>query len=180
MFVLGIYGDVLNPVLRYQRADVSAGQWWRIASSSIVHLGVYHMLVNQLGLLLWQVLFGWRYSAALWFTLVLSTSIAGGVMLHFMSSPLEFYAGFSGVLHGLIAFSALHDSRRGRLNVFIFLGLWAKVLYEQMPAHGAHFLEAHMHAPVIVDAHLYGAIYGTGLALTIAVYRRLKGEFVAG
>jgi rhomboid family GlyGly-CTERM serine protease len=177
ILILGIFGDELNTLLWYQRGQVAAGQWWRLLTGCYVHLGLYHMTMNQLGFLTWQVLFGSRYSIRAWLLLVVSTSLANGIMLYLFLTPLAFYAGFSGVLHGLVAFSALLDYRRTRINIYIFAALWIKIIHEHTPLYDTNYLQTHMHAPVIVSAHLYGAIYGSILALVLLTYQKRVSKY---
>src|SRR5690606_33885017 len=55
--VLTLAGGPSSPALRYERADVLAGEWWRLLSGHVVHLGVSHLVLNLAGL----VLIGWIF-----------------------------------------------------------------------------------------------------------------------
>src|ERR1700730_14155789 len=48
-------GDVGRTLLRYDRAGLAAGQWWRLLTGHIVHLDLEHAGLNSLGLVLMLV-----------------------------------------------------------------------------------------------------------------------------
>ena len=45
-------GDAGRALLRYDRAALAAGQWWRLLTAHVVHLGLEHAALNSLGLVL--------------------------------------------------------------------------------------------------------------------------------
>jgi hypothetical protein len=75
-----------------------------------------------------------------------------------LEPQLEWYVGLSGVLHGALAAGAIgwwrHESRA--LALALTVVLVGKLAWEQW--HGALPLSGDM--PVVVDAHLYGAVGG--------------------
>jgi len=83
---------------------------------------------------------------------------------------LLWYVGLSGVLHGALAAGAIawwqHETRPLALALTAILA--GKLSWEQW--HGALPLSGDM--PVIVDAHLYGAIGGLVVAAGLWVYSR--------
>ena len=54
--LLTMAGPQLSPILRYDRAAVAAGEWWRLFSGNFVHLGYWHLLLNVLSLALLMLL----------------------------------------------------------------------------------------------------------------------------
>jgi len=49
-------GPVLTLALRYERAAIAHGEWWRLATGHWVHLGLRHLLADAAGLvLLWML-----------------------------------------------------------------------------------------------------------------------------
>ena len=95
---------------------------------------------------------------------MLASMVSIGLGFVFLEPQLDWYVGFSGVLHGGLAAGALawwrQESRP--LALVLTLILVAKLFWEQrwggLPLSGG--------LPVVVDAHLYGAI-GGGLAATL-------------
>jgi rhomboid family GlyGly-CTERM serine protease len=149
--------------LRYERAAIAAGQWWRLASAHLVHLDLRHTLLNGAGLALMWALFARDYRPWQW-ALILIAAVAGiDGGLWFLDVSLLWYVGASGVLHGVMAAGTLAALRRGEREGFI-LGafLLGKIAYEQaggvLPLAGAA-------VPVVVDAHLYGAVGALAAAL---------------
>ena len=45
-------GDSCTLLLRFDRAGIAAGGWWRLLTAHIVHLDVHHLILNELGLVL--------------------------------------------------------------------------------------------------------------------------------
>jgi rhomboid family GlyGly-CTERM serine protease len=73
---------------------------------------------------------------------------------------LDWYVGLSGVLHGLFAAGALRHWRERPAAAALMLAVLAgKLLWEQLlgPLPGTSSVAG---GPVIVDAHLFGALGG--------------------
>jgi rhomboid family GlyGly-CTERM serine protease len=151
-------GPAAGELLRYDRAAIAAGQWWRLLTAHIAHLGLHHAILNALGLvLLWALLAReWRPRQWAIIALVVAGAIDGG--LWFRDPSVTWYVGASGVLHGLLAAGVVAYVRRGDPLGWILAALLvAKLCYEQL--HGP-LPFAGRGVPVVVDAHLYGALAG--------------------
>jgi hypothetical protein len=94
------------------------------------------------------------------------TCIDAGFVL--FEPQLQWYVGLSGVLHGALAAGVVawwrHETRP--LALALTLVLVGKLAWEQW--HGALPLSGDM--PVIVDAHLYGAVGGFLGALGVCLH----------
>lgn len=93
--------------LRYDRAALLSGQWWRGLTGHLVHLNFAHVLLNLAGLiliceLLWHRL-PWLHGSAL----LLFSAAGTSFLLWWLHPELAWYAGLSGALHGLWAGCAL-------------------------------------------------------------------------
>jgi len=155
-------GEPLRNALSYDRAGLAGGQWWRLLTAHLVHLDAEHALLNGLGLVLMWALFARDFSPWRWLAIYLFTSLAISAGLWFLDPGLEWYVGASGTLHGVMAAGTLAHLRRRDLDGWILaIFIIAKLSYEQfagsMPFAGT--------ANTVVDAHLYGAIGGFGVAL---------------
>ena len=157
-----IDGSAAREWLRYDRPRIEAGEWWRLLSAHFVHLDLEHAVLNSLGVVLMWALFARDYSPGRWLAIYLGSSLAVGVGLWFLSPEVEWYVGASGALHGVMTAGTLAHLRRGDLDGWILAAfIVVKLSYEQL----AGALPFEEHATTIVDAHLYGAIGGVGLAL---------------
>src|SRR3984885_8178859 len=153
-------GAAAQLALRYDRDFLAAGQWWRLLTAHVVHLGYEHAVLDVAGLALMWALFARDYSLRGWL-LILGLGVAGiDAGLWLLSSTTQWYVGSSGVLHGVLAAgAAAHPRARQPDGWVLALFLVGKLVYEQ--SAGALPLTAG--GAVIVDAHLYGAVAG-GLA----------------
>jgi rhomboid family GlyGly-CTERM serine protease len=153
-----IGGDAARIALRYERMAIAGGEWWRLITAHFVHIDLEHTLLNLMGVVLMWAIFARDLSPRQWLivTTVVVLTIDGG--LWFRDKGVDWYVGASGALHGFMAAGTYVHVRRGDLDgwilvVFIVL----KLGYEQL--HGVlPFAETGM--PVVLNAHLYGAIGG--------------------
>lgn len=176
-------------LLRYEPDAIAGGQWWRLFTGHLVHVGTVHLLYNLLGLwliaeLLWQRLAlrhaaGVSTAAAVWIA----------VMLAWQRPEIGWYAGLSGVLHALWAVCALEAAmpvlRRGRTYQAV---IEANVSARLIGVAGATLLALkltfeflygpsertarYIGVAVIADAHWYGAVAGVAYWLALNVVRR--------
>jgi rhomboid family GlyGly-CTERM serine protease len=167
-----LLGDAGADALRYQRSAVMQGEPWRLLSGHLVHLSWSHMLMNLLALALLWALLGETLTLAAWSLLLLSCALFDGLGLLLFNPAVEWYVGLSGVLHGLFLAGALAGLASGRRDaLLLFVALVVKLAWEQLagPLPGS---AAAAGGPVVVDAHLYGAIAGTA---TVALMLGLPG-----
>jgi rhomboid family GlyGly-CTERM serine protease len=162
LLVLAFGGAPTVAALRYDRAALLAGEWWRLASAHLVHLGLRHALLNALGLVLMWALFVPDYRARQWFLILIAAAAAIDAGLWFRDTGVLWYVGASGVLHGVLAAGILAAVRRGEpAGLALMVLLLAKLAYE----HWAGALPfAGSAVPVVVNAHLYGALGGAAAA----------------
>lgn len=119
------------------RADLAAGQWWRLVTSGFVHLGVVHVGVSMF--VLWQLgrivepIAGRARFALLFITTLLAGS-AGAMFV----APDTVHAGSTGVIFGLAGAVAI--SPRWRIHVDsqarVGLGISLLILLVYTPAVG--------------------------------------------
>lgn len=146
------------PALQWQRDALVHGQYWRFLTAHLVHINLRHLLVNLLGLSLIYALLWDRLTRLEGFTLLLTSALGVSLMLFIREPALLWYAGLSGVLHGLWAAcaGAAFLRRPQRLYAGALLVLLAKLLLEAClpPQTGT--------IPVVTAAHLYGALTAMG------------------
>lgn len=159
-------GSAATHMLRYDRAAITAGQWWRLVTAHIAHLGLHHAVLNTSGLVFLWALFAREWRPRAWAVIILIVTAAIDSGLWFRDPLVVWYVGASGVLHGLMAAGVVaYVGRRDPLGWIMAALLAAKLAYEQL--HGP-LPFAGRGVPVLVDAHLYGASAGllTAIVLT--------------
>jgi len=168
-------GQPAREWLRYERSFVLDGEYWRLVTGHIVHLGWPHTLLNLAGLALVWLLFATEFTQRAWLAILLSSMalIDAGFLL--LERNLVWYVGFSGVLHGLFAAGALSRlARREPDGLLLVAALLAKLVWEQLLGP-LPLTEAAAGGPVVESAHLYGAI-GGALAVGVLISRRHAGR----
>jgi len=152
--------------LRYQRDEILLGEWWRLYSGQLSHLGRNHLLLNLGGLTLFWLLFFRTASSTIWLLIMLLSMTSTGLGMLWLNPELEWYLGFSGVLHALFFSALLIELRLGARSTAIplLLILVAKLGWEHFVGATPGSAEL-IGAAVVVDAHLYGAISGLVIGL---------------
>ena len=155
--------------LRFDRAAIVSGQLWRLLTGHLVHLGWPHLAMNLAGLwLIWR-LYGHSLGDRQWLGLTAGSSVGISLALLALDPKLGWYVGLSGVLHTLIVVGIVVELRRHPLpgEWILLVLIVAKLVWEQL--HGSLPGSAELAGgPVIVDAHLYGALIGLPAGLWLA------------
>jgi rhomboid family GlyGly-CTERM serine protease len=162
LVLLSLLGESGRLALRYERDAVLQGEYWRLLSGHLVHGTWLHLLLNGAGLGLVAALFPRGYSLGAWLLIAACSVVAIDVGFVLYEPQLYWYVGFSGVLHGALAAGAIAWWRyESRLLALVLSVIFvAKLTWEQL--HGALPLAGDL--PVVVDAHLYGAVGGATAA----------------
>ncbi len=151
-------GDAARAALRYDRTAIAAVQWWRLITAHLVHLDLEHTLLNLLGLVMMWALFARDYRPRQWLAIVATVVLAIDAGLWFWDTQIHWYVGASGALHGFMAAGTLSHLRRGDLDGWILaIFIVLKLGYEQWSG-ALPFSDSGV--PVVVNAHLYGALGG--------------------
>lgn len=162
-------------MFRYDRLAISAGQFWRILTAHFVHIDTSHLLYNLLGLALICELLWMDLPARHGLGIMLSAALGISAALWWLQPAIVWYAGLSGVLHGLWAGCALRGllsvvyerearavgsapSGSMRICATALVALAAKLYLERLP--GALITKGTGGIPVVPSAHLYGALTG--------------------
>lgn len=163
--LLGIGGAAARAMLQYDRSGLQAGELWRLVTAHMVHLGPRHLLYNIAGLAMLAALFARELPWRRWLAVVLAAMLAIDAGLWWLQPRVAWYVGASGVLHGLWAAGAMLQVRRASWRSTLPLAaLLLKLGAEQL--QGGSMVLGDL--PVIVPAHLYGAIGGVACALAWA------------
>ena len=171
--ILAIFGDKAREMLRYESNLLTEYDYWRLLTSHFVHLGWSHFALNMLGFFVLWLIYGGVYSAKSWMAILCIATL--GISLCFLQfdKDLNWYLGFSGVLHALFTVVLVYlllqrvllDKSVFYLEDAILLTfLILKLTYEQLVG-AVPFTESGSGGPVVVNAHFYGAIIGCIWAL---------------
>lgn len=164
-----LFGEPLKALLRWERAGIAEGEFYRLVSGHFVHLGAGHALLNVFGLGLVWMLVGGAFATARWIAALVFVIAAIDLGFWYLLPALDWYVGLSGVLHGLLV-AGLIGSVRERPVESIVLGtiIVGKLGWEMLVGPMPGSAEAAGGA-VIVEAHFYGALGGlvSGVLLSI-------------
>lgn len=175
-FVTMLMPELFRESLFLHIESVKQGEYWRIISGHFVYVSWKHWIVNTTGVLLLLLFFYDSTQTGLWFAgfTVILLSISCGLLL--FSESLRWYAGFSGVLIGLFAFSALLDISKNKIRcISILLILTVYVAY-QIPS-GELSSRTFLQVKSSTYAHIYGYITGiicAGLAVFFRMQQKLN------
>jgi rhomboid family GlyGly-CTERM serine protease len=153
--------------------SIRAGEYWRLLSAHLAHLGWQHAVMNMAALVLLMILFE-HISAKRWLFAMVVSVLAVNIGLWIGLPVTHSYVGLSGVLHGLILFGLLESlaaplflppsggQRQIGFLTLMVIALFAKLAVEQLSGPDAA-LEQLIGGEIWVDSHLFGA-FGGGLA----------------
>ena len=167
--IIMLAGELGKEWLRYDRVWIGQGEAWRFLSGHFAHLSWSHLALNGAGLLLVWFLIGESYGFSTWIQITLITIAVIDIAFWYLNPELYWYVGMSGLLHGLLVAGIIPRLRSLDIEMAILiLLLIAKIGYEQFngPVPGS---ETTSGGPVVVDAHLYGALGGVLAALFVKI-----------
>ena len=166
LVVLALAGPGAVSALRYERSAVLSGQAWRLVSGHLVHADAAHLAWNLAGLVLVWWLFAGEFTLGGWCLVMLASTTAIDLGFLVFDPGIEWYVGFSGVLHGCMAAGLLAWLRRDRdWLVIVVAAVFAAKLGWEYFAGPVPFTGGTLSVPVVVEAHAYGAVGGALAAL---------------
>ena len=173
--LLGLGGDEFRDLGRYERQAVESGEYWRLVSGHLVHLGFGHLWPNLAATAIIGLLFEGVFRNVDWLRIGAASAAAIDLGLYVLEPQVLWYVGLSGVLHGYVAAGALALLvRREKLGVVLAIGVAGKLVFEQVVGP-VPFTAESVGGPVVVAAHLYGVVGGL-LAETVAQVARRRSR----
>ena len=163
--------------LPYDRAAILAGgEYWRLVTAHLFHYDLTHLAWNLAGLTLVAWLFAREFDLRGWIAILVASTVAVDLGFLVLEPRLEWYVGFSGVLHGLMAAGLCAwlwrkpDALTALVTVLFALKLGWEHCRGALP-----FTASTLAIAVIHEAHTYGAIGGAAAALWMLWRRRPAG-----
>lgn len=174
VLLLGLGGETVRSALRYDSVAIGNGQWWRLLSANFVHLGWWHLFLNELGLLVLVLLCPERLSWAVWARRALLLGLGMCLGLYFFVPEIRWYVGMSGLLHGLFV---LGLGRQVMQKDLIAAGCLAYLIGKigwEMFAGVPVSDEVAIGGTVLVESHLYGALSALVYGLVFGAFTRVE------
>lgn len=152
-------GPSVTRMLAFDRAQIAAGQWWRLCSDNWVHLGFWHYFFNALSLLLWLGICPQRLRARDW---MLRLLLIGGCMslgLYAFDAALQNYVGLSGFIYGIFLLDLGSDAlrRRDHFAWLCLAFLLARVGWEAWTGAPAYEVRL-IGGQVVAASHIWGMV----------------------
>lgn len=164
--------------LRYDRGLIGAGEWWRLLTGSFVHLGWWHLFLNEMGLAVLVLLCPQPLSFAVWIRRLLLLSIGMSLGLYFFVPQLGFYVGMSGVIHGLFLLGLMPQVlKKDLIALGCLLYLFGKLgweIYSGAPVSD----EQALGGSVVLESHLFGTLSALAYGVIFHVFTRTENFFV--
>lgn len=159
-------GVKTHDLLRWDRQAITHGEYWRLLTGHFVHLNASHWLLNMMGWVLSWALYVKLMTLRRWLILISAASIAISLGMFVLNTDLGYYVGFSGTLHAVFIAGALLEIRYGWRwgGSVLLIALIVKLFYEQLFGSLPGTTEM-AGGPVMIDAHLYGAVAGLVIVL---------------
>ncbi|WP_269531514.1 rhombosortase [Chitinimonas sp. BJYL2] len=144
-------------LLRFERAALLQGEYWRLLSGPLLHADLLHACANGVGLVLLLVLA--RRSNLPVTPWLLPGLCVGSSVLLLLDSTVSWMVGLSGPLHGLAAWLLIALYRHGQratalMLLTLLLGkVWLE-LSQTLPA------PTWLSVPLLPEAHVAGLLAG--------------------
>lgn len=174
LLLIELCGDAWRDALCFDHARIADGQWWRLVTGSFVHLGWWHLFLNEVGLAVYVLLCPQPLAALVWLRRLLLLSLGMSLGLYFFDPRLRTYVGMSGVIHGLFVLGLLPQVLKRDLIAFgclaYLLGKLGWEFFAGTPVSDEEALGGH----VVLASHLFGAISALAYGVVFRTLTRLE------
>ncbi len=169
---LELGGDAVRTGLRYDRLAVDQGQWWRLLSGNLVHLGWWHLFLNGLSLVLLVMLCPERLSPFEWLRRIVLLGLGMTLGIYFFSPTLETYVGLSGLIYGLFVLGlGRQAAARDGIAIFGLAFLACRIIWE-LTVGAPESEQKLIGGAVVAESHLYGVIAALLYGVVFGVFKR--------
>ncbi|MGH8029402.1 MAG: rhombosortase [Arenimonas sp.] len=175
ILLLGLGGDAARLALRYDSTAIASGEWWRLLTCNFVHLGWWHLFLNEMGLLVLVLLCPEPLSWSVWARRLLLLGLGMSAGLYFFVPGARWYVGMSGVIHGLFVLGLGRQILTGRdlIAAGCLAYLVGKIGWEMFAGVPVSD-EAAIGGKVLVESHLYGSLSAVIYGLIFGAFRRVE------
>ena len=175
LLLLGLGGETARAALRFDRAAIDAGEWWRLLTANFVHLGWWHLFLNQVGLLVLLLLCPERLSPWVWVRRVVLIGLGMSGGLYFFVPGTHWYVGMSGAIHGLFVLGLGRQivASRDLIAAGCLAYLVGKIAWEMIAGVPVSD-EVAIGGTVLVESHLYGSLSGLIYGLMFGAFFRAE------
>lgn len=171
LIVMGLLQLSDFQTLRYQQNWLANGEYWRIFSAHWVHVNTPHLLLNAFGLVLCMGITSPPWSIMRWVIYNFLLTLGISISFTLLNPELQWYAGYSGVLYGIFMLAAIDLYRRDKpIAVLLTMAISTKIVLEQVGGFNVTSSKF-IGTPVVIDAHLYGALLAISIVLGERLYR---------
>jgi len=154
-----------NLWMAYDRVLVEDGQWWRLITANVIHLGGWHTLMNLASLWLISFIFQPLLKMSYWISWVLLLYFVNILAMHLWTPHIIHYVGMSGALYGLIAACATAELRLGvKLSGILLIVVGIKIFIPEIIGVQSEYDEF-LGGSVVEESHIIGFIEGLILGL---------------
>ncbi len=172
-----LLGDSGRAWLRYDRGLIAAGEWWRLLSGSFVHLGWWHLFLNEMGLAVLVLLCPQPLSLSVWLRRLIFLSVGMSLGLYLWVPGLGSYVGMSGVIHGLFLLGLVPQVlKKDLIALGCLIYLFGKLgweIYAGAPVSD----ETALGGRVVLESHLFGTLAALVYGLIFRTYTRTETFF---
>jgi len=173
--IFATFPNTFFPLLSLEHNKLAQGELWRIVTSSLVHFGWAHALMNLSAFAIFVFALGNAFSTSRFIALILFCCSVVGISIYWLNPEYETYAGLSGAVHGFFVAGFFVNKRHTWwLNSIFICVIVGKVFMEHQPGYHTTELQALLPVAVAYDAHLYGAVAG----LVFGVYSLIIDKFL--
>jgi rhomboid family GlyGly-CTERM serine protease len=175
ILLLGLGGEPVRTLLRYDADAITAGQWWRMLSGNFVHLGWWHLFLNEMGILVLVLLCPESLSWAVWVRRLVLLGLGMSAGLYWLVPETHWYVGMSGVIHGLFVLGLGRQivTQRDLIAAGCLAYLVGKIAWE-LGAGVPISDEAAIGGKVLVESHLYGSLSALIYGLIFGAFWRVE------
>ena len=175
VLLLGLGGEPVRDALRYDREALEAGQYWRLLSGNFVHLGAWHLFLNEMGLLVLVLLCPEALDWRVWLRRLVLVGLGMSAGLYFFVPDTAWYVGMSGVIHGLFVLGLGRQvvTQRDLIAAACLAYLVGKIAWEMISGAPVSD-EAAIGGKVLVESHLYGSLSALIYGLMFGAFRRVE------
>lgn len=175
LLALELAGEPARAALRYDADAIGAGQWWRLLTGNFVHLGWWHLFLNEMGLAVLVLLCPERLAWSVWLRRLVLIGLGMGAGLYCFVPGAAWYVGMSGVIHGLFVLGLGRQvvTRRDLIAAACLVYLLGKVAWEMLSGVPVSD-EAAIGGKVLVESHLYGSLSALAYGLVFGAFWRTE------